>query len=239
MPETSGLHFIISCEHASNAVPDEWAHLFRDGGEVLKTHRGWDPGALPIAQRLAKRLNVPAMVYPYGRLLIEPNRSLHHPNLFSEFTKNLSRSDKQKLIDMYWTPHRDKILKMVNSVHGKKTTLHIGVHTFTPVFDGVVRKVDIGLLYNPKRKNEKSFCTALKKNLKSEFPELKIRMNEPYKGSADGLTTSLRKQFFPDDYLGIELEVNQKFRELPQAGYEKFCRKLSGCIADTAIGTRV
>ena len=238
MTEISGLHFIISCEHATNAIPAEWAHLFRDSDEILKSHRGWDPGALPIAKKLAKMLNVQEVVYPFGRLLIEPNRSLHHPKLFSEFTKKLSRSDKQKLIDEYWTPHRNEIVRRIHIVSDKKSTLHIGVHTFTPVFDGQVRDVDIGLLYDPGRDREKSFCNALRKSLNTQFPDFKIRMNQPYKGSADGLTTSLRKQFPPDEYMGIELEVNQKFSELPESDYAVFCEKLSRCIAETAIGRR-
>lgn len=236
--QSSNLHFIISCEHASNAIPEEWAYLFRDGNEVLKSHRGWDPGALPLAKKLAKLLNVQEVVYPFGRLLIEPNRSLHHPKLFSEFTKNLSPSAKQKLIDEFWTPHRNEILKRINSIRGEKSALHIGVHTFTPVFDGQVREVDIGLLYDPGREMEKSFCNALRKSLNAQFPDLKIRMNQPYKGSADGLTTSLRKQFTPEEYMGIELEVNQKFSKLPESDYAVFCEKISHCIADTAIGRR-
>ncbi|MEO8932838.1 MAG: N-formylglutamate amidohydrolase, partial [Xanthomarina sp.] len=36
------------------------------------------------------------------------------------------------------------------------------------------------------------------------------RFNYPYLGKADGFTSYLRKQF-PKNYLGIEIEVNQKF----------------------------
>jgi predicted N-formylglutamate amidohydrolase len=40
-------------------------------------------------------------------------------------------------------------------------------------------------------------------------PQLKIRSNYPYLGNADGFTTYLRKRF-QKNYLGIELEINQK-----------------------------
>ena len=46
--------------------------------------------------------------------------------------------------------------------------------------------------------------------MKDQNPELKIRFNYPYLGKADGFTTYLRK-IFPENYIGIELEVNQKF----------------------------
>jgi hypothetical protein len=37
-----------------------------------------------------------------------------------------------------------------------------------------------------------------------------VRFNYPYLGKADGFTTFMRKQF-PKNYIGIEIEVNQKF----------------------------
>jgi hypothetical protein len=37
-----------------------------------------------------------------------------------------------------------------------------------------------------------------------------VRRNRPYRGAADGLTTHLRRKLGPR-YLGIELEVSQRF----------------------------
>ena len=39
---------------------------------------------------------------------------------------------------------------------------------------------------------------------------LRVRRNYPYRGDADGLTTTLRRRFPWQRYLGIEIEVNQK-----------------------------
>lgn len=36
-------------------------------------------------------------------------------------------------------------------------------------------------------------------------------INVPYNGADDGFTTYLREQFPADKYLGIEIEVNQKY----------------------------
>ena len=57
---------------------------------------------------------------------------------------------------------------------------------------------------------EKGFCKQMKSEIKRLNPNLKTRYNYPYLGRADGFTTYLRKRF-PENYLGIELEVNQKF----------------------------
>jgi hypothetical protein len=39
---------------------------------------------------------------------------------------------------------------------------------------------------------------------------LRVRRNYPYAGKGDGLTRHLRRRFPPREYVGIELEVNQR-----------------------------
>jgi hypothetical protein len=43
------------------------------------------------------------------------------------------------------------------------------------------------------------------------LPGFQIRFNDPYKGTDDGFTTWLRKKYNDSEYIGIEIEVNQKF----------------------------
>jgi len=57
-------------------------------------------------------------------------------------------------------------------------------------------------------KVEKEFANKFRKELSLQIAGIRIRMNYPYKGKSDGFTTSLRK-IFPNDYIGIELEINQ------------------------------
>jgi predicted N-formylglutamate amidohydrolase len=55
---------IITCEHASNRLPEKWAHLFEGAQDVLETHRGWDPGAIQIARVDSDRLGAKLFVFP-------------------------------------------------------------------------------------------------------------------------------------------------------------------------------
>ncbi|HZI25413.1 MAG TPA: N-formylglutamate amidohydrolase, partial [Chryseolinea sp.] len=84
-------------------------------------------------------------------------------------------------------------------------------HTFTPVLNNQIRTVDIGILFDPNRKAESEFCRKLFDGLEQSLPYLSIKLNEPYKGTDDGFTTYLRTKFYDDEYLGIEIEVNQKY----------------------------
>jgi len=201
---------ILTCEHAFNTIPQEYQDLFINAEEILESHRGYDPGALDLFNEL-KDLADFSSFHETGRLLVEVNRSKGHSNLFSEFTKNLSETSKIKLLKEYYFPYRNSIEKQISNLIRKgEKLLHFSVHTFTPNLNEEIRNTDIGLLYDPSRSAEKEFCINFKRNLKDQNPELKIRFNYPYLGKADGFTTYLRKRF-PENYMGIELEINQKF----------------------------
>ncbi|MDT0690110.1 N-formylglutamate amidohydrolase [Salegentibacter sp. F188] len=204
------MKLVVTCEHAFNAIPKEYFYLFKGATEVLETHRGYDPGAFDLYNKVSKLANF-GMYQKKGRLLVEVNRSENHPQLFSEFTKVLSKSEKEKILRKYYFPYRNAVeAKISEYTEVGEEIWHFSVHSFTPVLNGVQRNADIGLLYDPSRTTEKDFSVLFKKLLNKELPELKIRYNYPYLGKADGFTTYLRRKF-PKNYSGIELEVNQKF----------------------------
>ena len=200
---------MITCEHAGNEVPDVYKHLFKGNEQVLKTHRGYDPGAWEIAKYISSQLNAPVFGCHTTRLLVEANRSPQSLELFSEFSKLLSDIDKQKVLNQYYVPYRHAVEKTLSQMN--KPIIHISIHTFTPIWEGKDRKVDIGLLFDPERKNEEVFCDKWKAGLDQLLPGLQVKFNEPYKGVHDGFTTHLRKKYPDKDYIGIEVEVNQKY----------------------------
>lgn len=200
---------IISCEHAGNYVPEEYARLFKATPEILESHRGWDPGAWEVARYLSEQLSSPAYGCFTTRLLMEVNRSLHHPQLFSKFTASLNEVEKSKLLNNIYFPYRTEVFNAIRNAG--KPVLHLSVHTFTPVLDGHLRKTDIGILFDPERDEEAKFCERWRSSLQQSLPELKIQFNAPYKGIDDGFATYLRTQFSGKEYMGIELEINQKY----------------------------
>jgi predicted N-formylglutamate amidohydrolase len=200
---------LISCEHAGNEVPKPYAYLFENRRELLNTHRGYDISALPLAQKLAYHCQASLYYNTITRLLVDLNRSLSHRNLFSFLTRALPSQTKQELIQTWYQPYRNSIQEQIAEwIQNKYQVLHIGVHSFTPEWNGKIRDADIGLLYDPKRSCEKEFCRAWKQLMVQYNPTVRVRMNYPYRGIDDGFIPLLRTQF-PTGYLGIELEVNQ------------------------------
>lgn len=200
---------LITCEHAGNKIPTAYQHLFQANLDVLNSHRGIDIGAKVLFDQFVKHANPDFSIFnEESRLLIELNRSLTHPNLFSEYTKNLSLVEKNELIDKIYIPYRQRVERFIADWIVNHTVIHLSVHSFTPIFQGTERNCDIGLLYDSRQKNEQAFCKLWKEKL-DFHNQFKSRMNYPYLGKADGFTTALRKQF-QQNYIGIELEVNQK-----------------------------
>lgn len=202
---------VITCEHAGNLIPEEYRYLFKDEEEVLFTHKAVDFGALELARELSKATEAPFFHTLTSRLLVEANRSIDSVNLFSRWSKQLPPHEMEKILLHFYSPYRDGVkntLQQNINDHGK--TLHFSVHSFTPVFNNEKRDLDIGLLFDPTRELEVEFCEYFKKEIVNLNDELIVKFNEPYKGTDDGLTTSLRK-IFKTNYAGIEIEVNQKY----------------------------
>ncbi|MDN3492624.1 N-formylglutamate amidohydrolase [Winogradskyella bathintestinalis] len=203
------MKLILTCEHGGNTIPDAYEKHFKNQ-TVLKTHRGYDLGALNLFQYV-KSLSDDAYFSTTSRLLIELNRSLYHKQLFSEFTKHLPKEDRSEIIKHHYLPYRTQVEhKIRNHIENGEAVLHLSMHSFTPKLQGKIRNCDIGLLYDSTKKKEKQFCKLFKTELLKQDSDLNVRFNFPYLGKADGFTTYLRKQF-PNNYLGIEIEVNQKF----------------------------
>lgn len=211
---------MVTCEHGGNLVPSEYRPLFSGHEALLASHRGWDPGALSLARALAQSLSAPLHYSRVSRLLVDLNRSLGHPRLFSPVTRHLSPHERGEILRKWYHPYRERVEGSVQGLAlSSSPLLHLSVHTFTPVLEGKVRDVEVGLLYDPAREGERTFCRLLKRAFTtrlSEFPSpFRVRMNQPYQGTADGFTTALRRRRSAHEYLGIELEVSQ---ELVQGG---------------------
>lgn len=198
---------LITCEHASRHVPARFAQLFAGRESELAGHRGWDPGTAELGRALARRLDAPLLAGRASRLLIDLNRSARHPHRFSEFTRGLPPGERQSIERDWWLPHWRAYREFVEAAAGR--VVHIACHSFTPVLDGRERKVDIGLLYDPSRRPEKRFCRSLAREIGSRLPQLRVRMNVPYRGTANGLGQQHRRVFGPDRLVTVELEVNQ------------------------------
>lgn len=225
---------IVTCEHGGNEVPERWLPLFAGHHDLLAGHRGWDPGALDLADRLATRLGAPLFGATTTRLLVDLNRSPGAPDLFSEISRRLPAGERARVLAEHYFPYRLAVEAAVAAAlggDGASTVLHLSAHSFTPALDPPARDFDLGILFDPGRPGEAAFARRLGAALATRAPSFSVRDNQPYLGTADGLTTHLRARFPAARYLGIELEVNQR---LPSGDAEGWRRAVADVVAAVA-----
>ncbi len=203
------MNLVITCEHGGNHIPKIFEPYLRIPSEILNSHLGYDLGALDFSkllyQYLKPNFNLFYLTNEQTRLLIDYNRSLNHPHLFSKYSKSLPPEHKKILLDNYHD-FRTKVMNYVKkSIDSHHQVIHLSIHSFTPIWKGKERKTEIGILFDPKKNEELQLALIFRKNI----PFL-CHFNLPYRGISDGHTQSLRN-LFSKKYLGIEIEINQKF----------------------------
>lgn len=204
-------HVLITCEHGGNRIPTRYRYLFADFEALLQTHRGYDAGALALARELSRALVAPLFNSTTSRLLIDLNRSIGHPRLYSEATRGALAKVRREILERDYLPYRNKVeADIAEAIAQGSRVIHVASHSFTPALDGAVRNADIGLLYDTARSGEAELCLLWQAQLRALAPFLKVRRNYPYAGKSDSLTAYLRRRFPSEVYIGIELEVNQK-----------------------------
>lgn len=232
-PAASKAHLIVSCEHGGREVPPAHAALFEGHEALLASHRGWDPGTLELAQQMAGELGAPLYAATTTRLLVDLNRSIGHRQLFSSLVSRLQPAERDDILAAHYRPHRDAVERDIAShIAAGQRVVHVAVHSFVPVLGGRVRHADVACLYDPQRAGEASLSQHWLTALGRRQGRLILRRNHPYRGSSDGLTKHLRERFGACDYVGIELEVNQRFVEQGGATWAQLRADLIASLAE-------
>ncbi|MEE2888554.1 MAG: N-formylglutamate amidohydrolase [Planctomycetota bacterium] len=226
---------VVSVEHASARVPARLEGLGLPDS-WLQTHHGWDPGAALVGRFLARRFGVPLHLGRWSRLVADLNRSSFHPRVVPKTTgtrsipanQDLSSAARQQRLAGYWLPYRTAVeadLDRVVARHGR--VLHISVHSFAPRLRDQVRSNHFGLLYGPSRKLERAMADRWG-GLLSEAG-FRVRRNYPYSGLEDGFCMRMRAERPPRTYLGMEIEMNQRWVRRP-AGARRFAEALAAVL---------
>jgi predicted N-formylglutamate amidohydrolase len=208
------IHVLVTCEHGGNRLPGRYRGLIPR--KTLESHRGYDPGALDLARDFAAALGARLYYGTVSRLLIELNRTLDHPQLFSKYALRLAGDEREVLIRRMYLPYWNAIEQQVARALARgHVVVHVSSHSFTPRMNGIRRDADVGLLFDPDRPEEAALCRHWRRALGADAGRLRVRNNYPYAGTGNGLTTALREKFAGRAYVGVQIEVNQRF---PRAG---------------------
>jgi predicted N-formylglutamate amidohydrolase len=203
----SGL--LLLCDHAANHLPAAYGSLGLMQKD-LATHIAYDIGAAEITRRLAARLEAPAVLTCFSRLLIDANRGADDPTLVMRLSDgriipanaHIDREEIDARRRLYWQPYRDAIGEMIDSMsaHGPLPAI-ISIHTFTPLWRGALRPWQVGMLWDSDPRLAQPLSDAL------AAQGVVVGDNEPYDGALHGDT--LYDQVTKRGLAGVLIETRQ------------------------------
>lgn len=205
---------VVSCEHASNARPAEFDTTGIAAAD-FETHAAWDPGARPVAERVAQRFGAPLVLGQWTRLFCDLNRSPTNLEVVPSMAFGVAIASNAALdpaararrIAAHHAPYWDAVRGHIRAgLERADAVLHFSVHSFVESYQGRHREVDLGILVDPAAPLEAEISAHLQTHLTGFL----VRENEPYDGRADALTTALRGELPAARYAGVELEINQR-----------------------------
>ncbi len=224
---------LITCEHASPDEPDGFAlGLSRD---LLATHISYDRGAKEIASALAARKGAPLHLGAQSRLVVDLNRREDNPAVIVAETYGvvvpgnvgLTSAERQARIARFHRPYREAARADAHRFASSGGCLHLSIHSFEPALDPVARAFDAGVLFDPSREPERTIAERMAELL--AMRDLDVRLNEPYAGTPEGLTSFLRDQLPAERYVGIEIEASQRWMDR-EGAIAAFAAKLGDVI---------
>jgi predicted N-formylglutamate amidohydrolase len=150
----SASDFVLTADHGGNRIPRALGDLGVSAGERQR-HIAWDIGIAAVTEHLSGLIDATAVLQTYSRLVIDCNRNPGHPTSIptvSEVTaipgnENLSAGDRETRRRAIFDPYHTAIAGILDARAGRRTIL-AAMHSFTPVFKGAARTVEIGVLYH-------------------------------------------------------------------------------------------
>ncbi len=221
---------VLTCEHASYALPPEYETLGITPDE-LRRHIGWDIGARAVVQEIIQHVDSTAILSQYSRLLIDCNRDLSDDDLIipeSDGTcvpanVNLTEADQQQRITQFYQPYHATIDHVLTQKAPQPVFL-LSVHSFTPVLGKKKRSFDSGILFDHYEDLAQEFGQRL------SHAGYRVRYNEPYSGY-DGLIFSARSHGERHNLVYLEIEMNNGLL-LDRTGIAAMGQKLSRVLTD-------
>lgn len=216
--------FFLTGDHAGAAMPRRLGDLGLPESE-RRRHIALDIGIVGVTSFLSRELNATAILQNYSRLVIDCNRRPEWESsipVVSELTRipgneAISSAEREARRSEIFAPYHDRISALldVRAAAGRRTIV-VAMHSFTPVFKGVSRSVEIGILYNPKARDIRLARIML--DLLRAEGDLVVGDNQPYAitGNSDyTVPVHAEERGLPH----VEIEIRQDL--IPHSGEQR------------------
>lgn len=217
--------FVLICEHASNTMPKTLGTLGLPEAELTR-HIAWDIGAEKVGRLLSRLMDAPLLLQRYSRLAYDCNRPPESPDSIPEMSeltaipgnRKLSAEDRLARAREVYRPFHDGVSAVLDRrAAGGQQSLVVSIHSFTPVYKGKPRSVELGILYDRD--------TTLSSKLIKSFPNIDARLNEPY-GPKDGVLHTLNLHGFTRGLQHAMIEIRNDLVST-ERGQDEWAQRLS------------
>lgn len=181
--EGGGSNIFLTADHAGRRIPRRLGDLGLPPQE-LGRHIAWDIGIAGVTERLSAHLDATAVLQTYSRLVIDCNRNPIWPTAMPELSEltpvpgnvGLTATDRAERIAEVFAPYHTRISELLDArtAAGRRSVL-VAMHSFTPVFKGERRDMQVGVLYD----KDVSLASILLELLRAEG-DLVVGDNAPY-----------------------------------------------------------
>lgn len=230
---------LIVADHAGRAVPRRLNRLGL-GDAAFDKHVAYDIGAAWAAERLVERLDAPALVHGYSRLVIDPNRRLDDPTSICMVSdgivvpgnRDLPGDAAQARAEALFHPyHRAIDAEIVARLEHGQAPAIISVHSFTPEMNGTARPWQVGILWAEDGRMAEPVMAHL------AGQGWCVGDNEPYSGrDLHGYT--METHALPRGLPNILIEFRQDLVATPQtarAWADRLAEPIAALLADPAL----
>jgi predicted N-formylglutamate amidohydrolase len=206
---------VLVCEHASRFIPAALDGLGLSGAAAT-SHAAWDIGALDLARALSRMMDAPLVASRISRLVYDCNRPPEAPGAVPAQSEvftipgNADLSDAQRAarVTEVYDPFRTLVAQVLDQ-HPNQPVM-ITIHSFTPVYNGQTRDVELGILHDA----DDRMAKALLARATRDTP-LRTEMNQPY-SATDGVTHTLRMQAGARGLANVMIEVRNDLIDTPE-----------------------
>ncbi len=185
-------------------MPGPWSWPNEDAW-LKDTHWAYDLGAADLVRELASALRAPTVMSDFTRLLADPNRPPHDAEIFRQvadgkpigFNQNIDDEERARRFNELYDAYHEAFDK---AVRDGQANLCFSVHTFTPVYEGERRELEIGILFDRDEPQARELADAFDRG------GFTVALNEPYSGR-HGLIYSVEQHALRHDRRCLEIEV--------------------------------
>jgi predicted N-formylglutamate amidohydrolase len=148
--------FFLTADHAGRAIPRRLGSLGLPQRE-LERHIAWDIGIAGVTEQLAQALDATAVLQAYSRLVIDCNRQPDWASSIPQISEltaipgnhSIPPAEREARRREIFLPYHQRITELLDRrVAARRRSVLLAMHSFTPVFKGEPRNIEIGVLYN-------------------------------------------------------------------------------------------